>query len=357
MLQFLDSSGSLVENSSNNSQVMAQHKKESDRSAQDSKWRLTERIVAVIEKSLTPDAQVLHDQKLPVLTSSDGQQRERQFDVVIKSGTPPRQTLTVVEVQDRSRVVGEDQLVAWHHKMNQVGAQHLICVSKKGFSASAKGYAMRAGPTVRIVRLNELAAGHGPLQTALGSLEIVEFVTGPLQIEYTLIMDDLVREALSDGRAKARISIEFRLNEKLAALSQPGRKSLVSLDGLIEERRAALKTSQTFEEGVHNVKIVSEADGVFDYADGNTRQRLTFDITDTIQVKKYKVPLTCHSYEQEQLDGALAWIMRASFRLHEHDVDLRLTLVPDTAGSLVLEPKIFGLPPNASFSGTFKVHS
>lgn len=327
------------------------------RSTQDPKWRLVERIVAVLEKSLTPEAEVRHDQKLPVLTTTGKRQRRRQFDVVIKTGKPPRETLTVVEVQDRSRVVGEEQLVAWHRKMQQVGAQHLICVSTKGFTASARDYARGAGPTVRLARLKELQEGLGPLQTALGGFRMIERITGPLHIEIGLVLDALVRAALSDGKTEAVLNIQMRLNRKLAALYQPGWLTPVSLDGLIENRRATILKNQNHEEGVHKVKLVSAADGVFDYVDGNTTHRLILDISDTIEIKKYVVPLTCLSYEQEHVTGEVAWIMKASFQIQAKDADFRLSFVADAEGNLVLKPHFFGLPPGAAFNGIFEVQS
>lgn len=336
---------------------MAPSAKRRNSPARDPKWRLVERVVAVLEKSLTPDAQVLHDHKLPILTGASGRRRKRQFDVVIKSGKPPRETLTVVEVQDRSRAVGEDQLVAWHRKMQQVGAQHLICVSKKGFRSTAKEFALSVGPTVRLVTLKELDAGVGPLQTVLGSFDIIEYLTGPVNLECAIILDDVVREALADGKTEALIRIEFRLDKKLAALHQTGRPSPISLNQLIDERRAEVLRTYALGEGVQNVKLVSSADGVFEYVDGGIKHRLTLDITDTIAVKKAQVPITCLSYQQEQVDGSLAWIMKASCKLHDQDVDLRLTFVPDSEGNLVIRPLVFGLPPSVTINGQFQILS
>ena len=59
-----------------------------------------ERLVYLIEKSLDPEAKVEHDVNLPVLTSTIG--ATRQCDIVITQGTPPRETVTIIEVQDRT---------------------------------------------------------------------------------------------------------------------------------------------------------------------------------------------------------------------------------------------------------------
>jgi hypothetical protein len=91
----------------------------------DPHWLLIQKVVAFLEKALTPDAEVLHDQRLPNITTG----HKRQCDVVIKYGKSPRQVMAIVEVQKRSRKVGIGTLSDWWQKMRSVGAQKLICVS------------------------------------------------------------------------------------------------------------------------------------------------------------------------------------------------------------------------------------
>src|SRR5262249_40917959 len=117
-------------------------------------WRLVERVAALLGKSLIPGAIVEHDGQLPVLTSHAG--HERQCDVVVKYGPPPRQVISIVEVQKRDRNVGPKDFADWLKKMRQVGAQTLICVSTKGFSSAVLEEARQIGPTVRLLTLREL---------------------------------------------------------------------------------------------------------------------------------------------------------------------------------------------------------
>jgi len=63
-------------------------------------WKNLEHIVQLIEKSISPEAVVEHNQFLPVIGSPTG--AKRQCDVVIRSGQKPRETITIVEVQDRN---------------------------------------------------------------------------------------------------------------------------------------------------------------------------------------------------------------------------------------------------------------
>jgi len=67
----------------------------------DAGWVSAEQIAALIERALTPDAEVRHDVKLAELVSG----RLRQCDVVIASGPAARRIVTIVEVQKRKRSV------------------------------------------------------------------------------------------------------------------------------------------------------------------------------------------------------------------------------------------------------------
>src|SRR5262245_34041538 len=92
-------------------------------------WRMVEKVVALLEKSLTPDARVKHNVKLPCLTTG----HEEQCDVVIEMGQAPRVTRTIVEVQKRNERVKPNDFRGWCQKMRDVGANRLICVSAKPF--------------------------------------------------------------------------------------------------------------------------------------------------------------------------------------------------------------------------------
>lgn len=113
-----------------------------------------ELIVAAIERALEPNSVVKHDQFLPVLTSMNG--ASRQCDVVIYSGSERRPNVTIVEVQDRKSAVSIGTYDGWIAKRDEVGASHLICVSRKPFSKSIIEKAKQQGSRVSLI---ELAAG------------------------------------------------------------------------------------------------------------------------------------------------------------------------------------------------------
>ncbi|MBL6932308.1 MAG: hypothetical protein ISR45_05120, partial [Rhodospirillales bacterium] len=87
-----------------------------------------EHLVHAIEQSIAPDSVVEHDVNLPVISSGSG--RTRQCDVVIRSGQKPRETITIVEVQDRGSKPDINTFGGWLQKLEEVGGQHLICVSR-----------------------------------------------------------------------------------------------------------------------------------------------------------------------------------------------------------------------------------
>jgi len=116
-------------------------------------WKLVEEVAARLEAALAPHAVVSSNVQLPVLGSS----RRRQCDVVITMGRPPRETVSIVEVQKRKAKPDITTFHGWLQKMREVGAQHLICVSEAGYPASIlEEVSQRIGPTVRLLTLSEL---------------------------------------------------------------------------------------------------------------------------------------------------------------------------------------------------------
>jgi len=110
-------------------------------------------LVQLIEKSIAPDAIVEHDVDMPVLNSSRGS--TAQCDIVIRSGKEPRQTVTIIEVQDRGSRVKPNDFRGWKQKLEDVGAQRLICVSRQEFPESIKEQASLLGNSIILVTLKE----------------------------------------------------------------------------------------------------------------------------------------------------------------------------------------------------------
>ena len=79
---------------------------------------MTERVVKVVEQAIAPDARVEHNFFLPELANPS---TRRQCDVVVRVGKLPRQTKTIIEVQDRSDKVDINTFDGWHEKQKRVG--------------------------------------------------------------------------------------------------------------------------------------------------------------------------------------------------------------------------------------------
>ncbi len=120
-----------------------------------------EYLVHLIEKSISPNDEVEHNVQMPILTSRIG--ATTQCDIVIRTGTPPRQTITLVEVQDRGSKVKINDFRGWKEKLKNVGAQHLICVSKHEFSKTIKEQASLSGSSIMLVTLKEATPEMLPL--------------------------------------------------------------------------------------------------------------------------------------------------------------------------------------------------
>jgi hypothetical protein len=120
-----------------------------------------ELVVAAIEKALEPSCVVKHDQYLPVLTSFEG--HKRQCDVVICSGSERRPILTIVEVQDRNSPVNVGTYDGWVSKRDEVGANQLICVSRKPFPKSVIEKSRQQGTRVALIELSSGVPDELPL--------------------------------------------------------------------------------------------------------------------------------------------------------------------------------------------------
>lgn len=120
-----------------------------------------EHLVRLVEQSITPGSTVEHNVNLPVIGSESG--LTRQCDVIIRLGPQARETITIVEVQDRIARTEIGEFEGWLGKLKDVGAQHLICVSRHEFPISIKEGAIKAGNTVKLITLKEIPAESLPI--------------------------------------------------------------------------------------------------------------------------------------------------------------------------------------------------
>lgn len=191
----------------------------------DRDWNIQEKVVAIIEQYLDQSARVEHDINLPVLGSNSG--RTRQCDVVIWQGIEPRQTISIVEVQKRGTKPDINTFGGWLKKKEEVGAQHLICVSEKGFPRSIVEAAEGHGPSVRLMTLRNLENEGWPFPSAMFNtkLDVTEYKSiDALRVEGHHVIK--VKEAGKEGSK----------DPKDGVFKRPNSNSVLSTADVADER-------------------------------------------------------------------------------------------------------------------------
>jgi hypothetical protein len=95
-------------------------------------WENFEQAVASVQRLLSPDAEVTHNEKIPDLKN-----RRRQFDVVIRGNWAGHKILGVIECKDKGRPVDMPQIEGFITKSRSVRANIALIVSRSGFSGDA----------------------------------------------------------------------------------------------------------------------------------------------------------------------------------------------------------------------------
>jgi hypothetical protein len=96
-------------------------------------WGL-EILVAKIQKQLAPDAEVIHDTRLPGRKSK----RLRQIDILVRQRIGQYQMLIVLDCKDYSRPVDVKGVEEFYGLLDDVGAHKGVLVCPKGFTPAAK---------------------------------------------------------------------------------------------------------------------------------------------------------------------------------------------------------------------------
>lgn len=120
----------------------------------DAAGKLQEKVVTILERHMDPSASVRYGVLLPVV--DDPEIKPRPIDVLITTGSKKRPTITIVEVQDRDSKPGRGEFDGWLEKKREVGAQHLMCVTRAGYTDSQLRKAAKLGPAVRLFTLAQL---------------------------------------------------------------------------------------------------------------------------------------------------------------------------------------------------------
>ena len=287
-------------------------KKKAKRPAADEpKWRLIERVVALLEKSIAPDAEVLHNQKLRDITTGE----ERQCDVVVKTGKPPRQLTTIVEVQKRSSAVSIGTFDGWVKKRDSVGAHCLLCVSAKDYPASIKKQvAMKYGPSVRLLTLKEMSNDESAGSKLLFSVPSVVLEPGKPALISTLKPEQHVP------------------TEELH-LFRDGDTAATSVSALVIDHFDRRGPTHLVK-GQHHLNVeINIGRPIYSEHKGVREEVKRLVVPVVITVDQVLLPMLMSSYEQMDVEGAIAWVAIAQGTMTSGEkVDFRMTFVPNDNG-------------------------
>lgn len=131
-------------------------------------WKLKERVVAVLERHLDENARIEQHVFLPVL--EDETREPRECDVVIYENDQPT---VIFEVQDRGKKPSINDFGGWLVKMDEVGVDNLVCISKTGFPSSIMKKADRIGLSIRLLTLKELERNLWPIPSTIFKNEMI----------------------------------------------------------------------------------------------------------------------------------------------------------------------------------------
>lgn len=291
-----------------------------------------EHLVHLIEKSINSDARVEHDVKLPVITSTIG--ATRQCDIVITQGKPPRQTVTIIEVQDRGSKPSRNDFGGWMEKLQEVGAQHLICVSREGFSASVIEKAAQSGSTVRLIELKEIGEDQIPLDFFSYSHIISDFDIKKVGgIEFHAKKEDF-----ENYQAGERLDLEIMtLYDPI--FSEDG-ENIISLYQLIRNN-FPVQSGKTSGNSQLSLPI-DENQNVFLIIDGQLI-KIRFKVEFEWISEVYEFPVNMMSYTQNG-HGVLAWILEGEQKTERGTWKFRMPVEQREDGNFLIKNVEFDFP-------------
>ncbi len=259
-----------------------------------------EKLVELLEKTLDPVSKIEHDVEMPILNSRIG--AKTQCDIVIRTGQPPRETITIVEVQDRNSKIKPNDFRGWQQKLSDIGAQHLICVSRQKFPESIKEQASLSGNIIRLITLTEMT-DNIPLSLMKSKFKILHFNVTKVDNLLTVLSNaELIKLGLSENHAFK----QFNIFDNVFSLDGSKMTSIYWLCSHFVREKEHVNS------GIGNIKFDYDSDNFFIFDSGKfIKIGISFDFAWSSNIEL--VPLTVLSYEQDQY-GTLAWLMQGSYQ-------------------------------------------
>lgn len=300
-----------------------------------------EKIVEIIERSISPTAKIEQNVFLPILTSVEG--RTAQCDIVIRNGNPPRETLTLVEVQDRSSSIDINSFRGWLGKMEDVGAQHLICVSRKEFPSSIKEKASQFGSKIFLITLKELSPERIPL-------EFIRFIFQYRHLDIKTIRNFHPFVAPGEIKKYGLRPMDYNLDDKSWSLD--GKNMISLLDVCKAKINPKITTSNTsgYIEGSDSLSFnLIDSEQLF-YDHNGELIRIGLECEFEWGFEYTEIPMSVASYEQDK-HGALAWLFEITHHSKSGLISVKLPVVKLLNGNYKLLNSII----NSQFEYTIEV--
>lgn len=290
----------------------------------DKEWKDLEIIVQMICSSIEPGSRIRHNVNLPVINSSS--KRTRQCDILIESGPTHRRTLTIVEVQSRKKQVDINTFNGWIEKLKEVGAQHLICVSRKDFPESIREKVIECGNTCKLVVIKEILPEEIPNDFARFSFLYQDIKIIPrTKIEVGFSKSKAIEQRIyNELRNFIDENREMELNSPSFSLDQI---EAISLYQLCKEAI----TDRTEKSGVGRIEFKYDDDKPLYLSFSSQFTSISLSLDFDWKIEEYHYPVTQLVYEQEG-SGPLAWIIDFKAKTPGGSIELKLPLVKRDSG-------------------------
>ncbi len=275
-----------------------------------------EKIVEIIERSTSPTARIEQNVFLPILTSTQG--HTAQCDIVIRNGPAHRETLTIVEVQDRNSKVDINTFRGWLGKIDDVGAQHLICVSRKDFASSIKEKATQSGSKIFLVTLKDLT----PESIPLDFIHFI-FLYNSVDIKIRSVKPYVGKGEIAKLGLKP---MNHELGDKVWSLDQ------ITMISLLELCRFSINDSQdslnpaTSKNNLEKLSYKPVGEDALYYCHNGELIRVGLDCEFEWESEHAEIPMSVASYEQDQ-HGALAWLFEVEHNSKSGPISIKLPVV------------------------------
>lgn len=277
-----------------------------------------EQLVLLIEQSIDPNARMEHDVQMPILTSPSG--ATTQCDIVIWTGTPPRETITIIEVQDRNSKVKPNDFRGWQQKLEEVGAQHLICVSRQEFPTSIKEKAMQAGNRIHLINIMDSQPDKIPLNFLNSTFTYNHFKLKELRnMNFTVSRSEMEKHGI---RNEALSRKDLNTNDKVFSYNQ---YELIALFKLCQNQ---IKIDEIGDTEFGTGKLAHKIDNVppLYYLCEGKFIKVGIEFEFDYEKKAIELPVNVLSYEQS--GDTLVWLLEAQYDSPKGMIEFKIPVKP-----------------------------